>query len=217
MSNLKYPVVYSYKLSRTRELELSLKSLKNLKDWNGEVYIIGDKPTLNGNFTHLPIKYDWGKKSGSKSNDEICAYLTASDLLKEFTIMADDIFILRQWSIEAQNRGSLTEHIASRRNKDYYTRSLMDTRQYLLNNGKPELSYELHIPMLVKSDNVKEMGEIVNKSGKALLIRSLIGNWYNISSVRATDPKNQLITEETVLYSSDDHTFKYDLIRERLK
>lgn len=215
----KYPIVYSYKLSRTRELELSLESLKNINEWNGDVYVIGDKPRLDSRYAHLPIKFDWGKKSGFKSSDEICAYLTAADSLDEFIIMADDIYVFKPWSLEFQNRGTLTDHIKTRPGLgiDYYTQSLVVTRDYLLSNGKHDLSYEIHIPILVKSTQLKEAAEIVKNSGKPLLIRSLICNWFNIPSIRSEDPKNIPINQDTILYSSHDPTFNYEEIRSYIK
>ena len=53
------PVVYSYRKSLTRELELSIESLKNLKEWNGEIFIIGNQPDLEGDYTHLPVNHEY--------------------------------------------------------------------------------------------------------------------------------------------------------------
>lgn len=213
---MKYPVVYSYRTSRTRELELSLESLKNLKEWNGMVFIVGHEPKVDFDYAHLPITHGWGRKTGYKSNDEVCAYLTAADMLGDFIIMADDQFILKPWSLEYQDRGTLTEHIESRRH-DSYTRQLQATRDFLSLKHKPQLSYEMHIPFLVNSKKLKKMAELIQDYNKPMLIRSLLGNWYKIPSVKSTDPKNQTITEETVLYSSDDTTFRYEKVKEHLK
>lgn len=211
-----YPAVYSYKKSRTRELELSIESLKNLKEWSGEVYVIGDKPDFEGNYTHLPIKYTWGKESGSKSNDEVCAYLTAADFLDKFIIMADDIFILKPWSLEYQNRGTLEEHITSRHSNDWYTRQLRETKNYLESNGSLSLSYEMHIPFLVTSSRVRFVSEII-RHNKPMFIRSIIGNLCEIESVKREDPKLKPITEYTVIYSSLDSRFNYEEVRKHLK
>lgn len=210
-----YPVVYSYKKSRTRELELSIESLKNLKEWNGETYIIGDKPELEGNFTHLPIKYDWGKQSGSKSNDEVCAYLTAADILDKFIIMADDIFIFKPWELEYQNRGTLEEHANSRHSNDWYTRQLRETKSFLESNEKRTLSYEMHIPILVTSAQVQSMSRII-KHTKPMFMRSLIGNMYALESVKREDPKLKPITADTVIYSSLDSRFNYKEVRKHI-
>lgn len=210
-----YPAVYSYKKSRTRELELSIESLKNLKEWDGRIFVIGDIPDYDADYTWLPITYSWCKGSGYKSSDEICAYLTASDTLDSFIIMADDMYILKPWTLEYQNRGTLTEHIGSRR-ADSYTRQLKYTRDFLLDNGKEAISYEMHIPFLVNSEQLRDAAEIIRVS-KPMFIRSIIGNWFDIPSELSTDPKNQPITDETVLYSSQDNTFDYEKVRKYLK
>ena len=211
-----YPVVISYKKSRTRELELTLESLKNIKEFNGEVYIIGDKPDFITNYTYLPIKYSWGKESGSKSNDEVCAYLTAADFLDEFIIMADDIFVLKPWSLEYQNRGTLEEHAESRRGNDWITRQLRDTSNFLIDNGKPQLSYELHIPFKVTARQVKETAALI-QSYKPMFIRSVIGNWYGLESVKSEDTKLKPLTENTIIYSSLDSSFRYEEVRRFLQ
>lgn len=211
-----YPVVYSYKRSRTRELELSLESLRNLKEWDGRVFIVGDNPSFEGNYNHLPIKYKWGKQSGIKSNDEICAYLTASDILDEFIIMADDIFVLKPYELVYQNRGMLENHIEARHRGDSYGRLLKNTDEFLKENEMTSLSYEMHIPFLVDSEQVKDAAEII-KLKKPMLIRSIIGNWYSLVSQEAEDPKNKPITDETIIYSSQDSTFNYDEVRKHIQ
>lgn len=213
---MKYPVVYSYRTSQTRELELSIESLKNLKEWNGEIYIIGDKPDLEAEYTHLPVKYTWGKESRVRSNDEICAYLTAADFLDEFIIMADDIFLLKPWSLEYQNRGTLGDHIKQRKRRDSYTALLERTKRYLSRNGKPTLSYELHIPFLMRAEQLRPAAEIA-RINSPVFIRSLIGNMYEIPSTLAQDTKNIPITDQTVIYSSHDKTFSYEKVKEHLK
>jgi hypothetical protein len=211
-----YPVVYSYRTSRTRELELSIESLKNLKEWNGKIYIIGNEPDLKADYTYLPVKYSWGKESGVRSNDEICAYLTAADFLDEFIAMADDIFLLKPWSLEYQNKGTLESHIKLRKYRDSYTNQLINTQKFLQSHGKPTLSYEMHIPFLMNAESLKISAPLI-KSSKPMLVRSLIGNWYNLESKQAIDPKNQPITDETIIYSSDDRKFIYENIKEHLK
>lgn len=213
---MKYPAVYSYRTSRTRELELSIESLKNLKEWNGKIFIIGDKPTLEADYTHRPVKYKWGKESGVRSNDEICAYLTAADFLNEFIMMSDDIYLLKPYSLQYFNRGTLDEHIKSRRRMDSYTLQLKHTKQYLLRNNYNTLSYEVHAPFLVKSDQLKFSAELA-KNNSPLFIRSLIGNTAEVPSSQIQDTKGITITEETVIYSSDDRTFVYEKVKEHLK
>lgn len=211
-----YPVVYSYKKTNTRELELSIESLKNIRQWNGKTYIIGDDPGLNVPYIHLPIAYDWGKKSGVKSNDEVCAYLTAADHLHEFIIMADDMYVLHPWDICTYRRGSIDAHLSWRGRRDGYARQLENTGKYLLESGLSTLSFEVHAPMLVRGDQVRLASAII-RDGDPLLIRSLMGNMFSYQSEYIVDPKNIPIRDDTVLYSSLDSTFNYKRVRKYLK
>jgi hypothetical protein len=212
---MKYPAVYSYKKSRTRELELSIESLRNIAEWDGRVFIIGDKPDFEGDYTHLQITYTWGKKSQIKSNDEICAYLTAADFLKEFIIMADDIYILKPWSLRYHHRESLEDHADSRTRISFYGKQLRKTRDFLISHGESTKSFELHIPFRVRSNQLKEAADMIRR-GDPMLIRSVMGNWYSVPSKLAEDPKNKTITDETVLYSSSDSTFDYEKVKRYL-
>lgn len=208
-----YPAVYSYKRANTRELELSIKSLKNIKGWNGEIIIVGDDPKLPLRYTHYRTKYDWGWRS--RHLDEICAYLTAGEIVGDFIMMSDDIYCLKRWNIRRHHRGTLQEHIDSRLRNDSYSRHLKTTEQFLLENGKPTLSYEIHIPFLVNFQLMKVIVEEINPS-QVLLLRSLLGNWMSEPSSYLEDTKNKPLTKDSVLYSSSNETFKYDEVSKYL-
>lgn len=208
-----YPVVYSYKKTHTRELELSIESLKNIDCWNGAIYIVGDDPKLDIDYTYLPIAHDWGKKSHNRFNDEICAYLTGAELIGDFIMMADDFFILKPWVLERHNRGSLSSHIASRAYRDRYARQLERTQDFLTSHNKDTLSYELHIPMLIKSQQLLEVINIIPHNANGVFIRSVIGNWFDEPSTYLEDTKRKPLTEETVIHSSQDNTFNYEKVR----
>lgn len=211
-----YPIVYSYKKSRSRELELSMLSLRNLKEWNGEIYVIGNKPPLQG-VKHIKIAYSWGKESRNRHNDEICAYLTAADLYDDFIIFADDIMVLQPWSLTSHNKGTLKEAYERRRRHDSYRKQLERTEAFLLKHGKPTLCYELHIPFLVNSKQLKEVAEIIPKTSEGVLIRSVLGNWFDRDSTHLDDVKNIPLNEDTVLYSSSDTSFNYSQVEKYLQ
>lgn len=211
-----YPAVYSYRSTKTRELELSIRSLVNLKEWNGQVYIVGDAPTLPSDisYKHIPISYRWGKESRVRHNDEICAYLTARDAVGDFIAMADDLYILKQWSLTSHNKGTLIEHSNARLRQDNYTFAIMRTHEFLFNLEKPVLSYELHIPFLMRADELTEVEPLLPKDRNNVLIRSVIGNYFNRESTKISDVKDINIDESTVLYSSSDRTFNYERVKE---
>ena len=211
---MKYPAVYSYKRTDTRELELSILTLKNIKEWNGEVYIVGDDPgcLLPVDYTHIPIAYDWGKESNCRSNDEICAYETAAEIVGDFIMMADDIFILKPWSLTRHNRGLIGDHIKKRNIRDSYMLQLKSTSKWLKSHDKPTLSYELHIPFLVKADKLLEIVDIIPRIKDGVLIRSVYGNWFDEPSTPLDDTKNKPITDKTVIHSSSNKLFDYEEI-----
>jgi hypothetical protein len=211
---MKYPAVYSYKKTDTRELELSIWTLQNIKEWNGEIYIVGDEPTgiLPADYTHLSIIDTWGKESNCRSNDEICAYQTAVEMVGDFIMMADDIFILKPWSLTRHNRGSLEDHITKRNIRDTYMLQLKSTAKWLKSHGKSTLSYELHIPFLVEADKFSEIIGIIPHIKDGVFIRSAYGNWFAEPSTPLDDTKNKPITDETVIHSSSNKLFDYEEI-----
>lgn len=212
---MKYPAVYSYKHVNTRELELSIASLRNIDCWNGDIYIVGDPPQIKTKAIHLPIQYSWGRQSRNRHNDEICAYLTARNDIGDFIAMADDIFCLKPWELQRHNRGELQAHIDGRRSDSYSTR-LLRTKEFLEAHSKPTLSYELHIPFLMKAEELTAIEDLLPHDRTGVLIRSILGNWFNTPSTYADDTKNKQLDSTTVLYSSSDSTFDYERVSEWL-
>ncbi len=211
---IKYPVVYSYKKTDTRELELSIWTLQNIKEWNGKIYIVGDDPDcfLPAYYEHIPIAHNWGKESNCRSNDEICAYQTAAEIVGDFIMMADDIFILKPWSLTRHNRGLIDDHNTNRNILDSYMLQLKSTSKWLKRQGKPTLSYELHIPFLVEAEKFLEIVSIIPHIRDGVLVRSAYGNWFAEPSTPLDDTKNKPITDKTVIHSSSNRLFDYEEI-----
>lgn len=216
---MKYPAVYSYKKTDTKELVLSILTLQNIEEWNGAIYIVGDDPDcfLPAYYTHIPIAHNWGKESNCRSNDEICAYQTAAEIVGDFIAMSDDIFVLKPWSLARHNRGLINDHIASRNIRDSYMLQLKSTAKWLREHNKSEFSYELHIPFLVEADKFLEIVSIIPRIKDGVLFRSVYGNWFGEPSTMANDTKNKLITGETVIYSSSNKTFNYNEVNKHVR
>ena len=211
---MKYPAVYSYKKTDTRELELSILTLQNIKEWNGKIYIVGDDPDcfLPAYYEHIPIAHSWGKESNCRSNDEICAYQTAAEIVGDFIMMADDIFILKPWSLARHNNGLIDDYVTKRNIRDSYMLQLKSTSKWLKSQGKPTLSYELHIPFLVEAEKLLEIISIIPRVRDGVFIRSAYGNWFNEPSTPLGDTKNKPITDTTVIHSSSNKLFDYEEI-----
>jgi hypothetical protein len=208
---VKYPAVYSYKKTDTQELWLSILTLQNIREWDGKIYIVGDDPgLLPADYTHLPIAHNWGKESNNKWNDEICAYQTAAEVVGDFIMMADDIFILKPWSLTRHNRGLINDHIIKRNIRDGFMVQLENTAKWLKRHGKNSLSYEIHIPFLVEAAKFLEIVSIIPHNRDGVFIRSAYGNWFAEPSTLSDDTKNKPITDETVIHSSSNRLFDYE-------
>ncbi len=210
-----YPAVYSYKRALTRELELSIATLPNIDCWNGEVYIVGNRPFLPKHIPHkyLKVAYKWGIHSGNRHNDEICAYLTARDVVGDFIALADDQFILKPWRLMSHNKGELLAHATARTKDDNYTHAIRRTAALLERHHKPTLSYEVHIPFLVKADELTKIERLIPKTNDNVLIRSMLGNYFKRESTQISDVKDIVVDDTTVLYSSSDETFNFEKIK----
>lgn len=207
----KYPVVYSFKTTNTRELELSIQSLKNIKEWDGRVFIIGDPPNVVCDHVHKSVRF---QKGNTRFKDEFLAYLTAAELVDKFIAMADDIYILKPYSVKNKNRGTLEDHIKGRNKSDLYSRHLYNTKSLLDLNGQPSLSYEIHAPFLVESDKLWKIEPHMKSSNG--LWRSIYGNWFNQGSEYAPDTKHADLNGDTVIYSSNNNGFNYDEVAQWL-
>jgi len=198
-------VVIPYKLNSTDELFWCVKSLKNID--HGRIIVLGEKPNYIVEAEFIS-NIDNTIKRPSKYNDQINKYLTACnmDLSDEIIIMNDDFYILEPTKLENYNRGTITDHIKSRR-PDSYTSGLQSTLNFLTQNGYGEVDYDLHTPMIVDRRKMKEaileLTPTLN-SGKTVMIRSFYGNKYKIDSKYIDDVKNII---NSPLISSSDVSF----------
>ena len=88
----------------------------------------------------------------------------------------------------------------------------MRTHEFLFDFNKETLSYELHIPFLMKAGELTDIETLIPKDKNNVLIRSVIGNYFERESTKMHDVKNVQLDEDTVLYSSSDRTFNYERV-----
>jgi len=218
---VKPDVVYPYSKNSSHELEWSIKSLKNFE--HSTVYIIGDKPEYKTEAVVIqPEMLRWGGLS--RYNNVINKLLQASkmNISDDFLFMNDDIFLLEQYFGETYDRGSLLEHINSRRH-DEYTVGLRNTYTWLIRNGYSTKDYETHTPILF---NRKKLDDLILRiipnimNNHTLFIRSLYGNVYDVPSDTIADTKNPKNYTEYKILSTDEATFSGELglfIKETLR
>lgn len=201
-------VVYAYKRVPSEEILWSIKSLKNLPHRN--IYVIGDDPGVEGIIVLPTNAYSWG--NFSKYHNQIAKYLTACEhheISSQFIAMNDDFFVMNEWSPVNYNRGTLRNHIAGRRTKDSYTKSLISTTLLLNQMGLEDLDYELHTPFVFDKSMLKKLIESLTFNRReSYQIRSLYGNAYSTTTELAKDVKNPDSPEGMTLISTDNKTFK---------
>lgn len=213
-------IVIPYRKTPSEELKWAVKSLRNLKGVNN-IYVVGDKPDYEVDAQFIPHQdNEWSILSAH--HNQISKYLKACSLpLSDEIILAnDDFYVLEETEPKNYNRGFLTEHINERR-YDTYTKALINTRRFLKTKGLKELDFEMHIPMAVNREKLKQaIEEIVPmiRKGRTILIRSYYGNRFGIESEYMEDVKNKLPLG--VYGSSSDKSFKGEYgqaIKEALK
>jgi hypothetical protein len=208
----KMKVIYPYRKNASRELEWSIKSLKNVK--HSGVYVIGEEPDFPIDaevMWHLPGEY-----SSTPYHDQNVKYLlgcTVDD--DELLLMNDDFFIMKPWIPENFNKGILSEQIATRK-RDAYTTALINTEKFLINRGMSTFNFELHTPMIVEREKLQiALDELMPRiRGSApVLIRSYYGNRWGLKTARVDDVKNIPDYKGKTLLSTNDKTFMGEMGR----
>ena len=205
-------VFYPYKKNWSRELEYSIKSLKNVP--HDGVYIIGGKPDYDVPATIIAPEPH--QTPHSPYIDVFLKHYTAClEIDAEWLLaMADDVFLLEPYDFTMYDRGSMTAHIAERRRNDAYKTMLQNTYDHLLAYGETTKDYTTHTPFLYKRDKLlalinQVMPEI--KRGKTLSIRTLYGNIFNVPSETIKDVKNPTDYKDLGIISTNEHTFMGEL------
>lgn len=213
-------VFYPYKKNYSRELEYSIKSLKNVP--HDGVYIIGDKPDYDVPATIIALRPHQMPHSPYidvfMKHYTACLEIDADELL----VMNDDFFIMQPYDFKMYDRGSMAAHIAERRRNDAYKTMLQNTYVYLVSNGETTKDYTTHTPFLYDRKNLLALINQVMpdiKRGKTMSIRTLYGNIFNVPSETIKDVKNPEVYEGLPILSTNEHTFTGKLgqyIREKL-
>lgn len=208
MRDVVYMVRQAY---RYDELALSMRSLANLP--HGHVWVFGARPPwLAGNVVHVPVR------QGNIRHENTAAVTAAiarnTGISKEFYWFHDDMFVLQPVAeVPRLHRGPWSTWASIPASAD----KARETERILAAFGKPcELSYELHIPMLVDRDEFAAMAEAVTMyDPRALIVaakRSLYGNWVGLGGEQVDDVKfrstSDKIPADAVFASTSDHSVK---------
>lgn len=181
----KHPIVLPY-ISNDggRELRCMLRSLKNIQNFNGEVYIVGDKEEWFSNITHIPVKRLYGKPYADQRNKMAiaCTFRTIPDT---FIAMMDDVYITEPLTVGVYVRGELPIE-----SNTVYGKTKVETRKFLSKFvHDPLYDYECHTPMLVDKLDLLTVLVMIDKPN--IQWRSVYGNIYRIPFKNFKDKKTR--------------------------
>ncbi len=185
---MKYPVCYIYKRTsdKGKELRYSMRSLKNITNWNGEVFVCGDKEDW---FSDRITMIDGFKRSHIKPIDtrnKVKAILDDERVADDFIFFNDDFFITKPIEIEPLYDGKLKEF----KGHNTWLRTKSKTRDFLIEQGiKDPKNYEVHAPIIYNKQKRLEIMRVQESAGVTLASRSLYGNIYKIGGKQYKDRK----------------------------
>lgn len=188
-------VVYTVrKGDNNPELRHSLRSVaKNLT--HDRVWITGYRPrwVSEAAVGHVDVPQNYEKFRIVPRN--ILAAVRDKRISDPFILFHDDMFVLKPTEeIPALNRGPLQEWIAQGSPwAPVYIKGMQRAIDLLESWGKPTLSYELHVPIVVHKELYLEMWDRSGLRWKDLVIpscyRSLYGNYAELGGETIQDVK----------------------------
>ncbi len=185
---MKLPAVYLYKKTsdKGRELRYSLRSLENIKNWNGEVFVVGDREPWMNNLTVIAAD-----KYPHRFSDVRAKYLaiTRSPLIpNDFILMNDDFFVTERAEVKPLHQGELSGGTSS------WQQCKERTKVYLQSQGiaKP-LDYDIHVPMIMNKDKLAEALKANEGATEHTYLanRSIYGNLHKIGGKEYVDGKTK--------------------------
>lgn len=188
MKSIKYDLLITYIRTPDKGLELrhSLRSLKNITNFSGNITIIGDEENWLKNIRYIPIKRLYGRPYA----DVVAKlYHAANQMPERFIVSQDDVFICKPTEISYYYKAKLESD-----NKNYYRRTKLNTIDFLKEHGITDpLDYELHRPYLVERDKLLEVMKMIlkHKNRDVLQWRSIYGNLFKPEATKVKDYKTK--------------------------
>ena len=178
--------VYICKEGINEELKYSIRSVVNSFP-ESNIWVVGGKPEWYiGNYIKVNQVYTKYKNAA----ENLMAICLSEEISNPFILMNDDFYIVKKIdAIENYHGGYLLNKInlyQKINGNSNYTRKLAATYKKMLSLGiESPLDYELHIPMIMEKEKLKE----VLKYNDQFLWRSMYGNIYNVGGEEMKDVK----------------------------
>lgn len=195
------------------ELRYSLRSLERFP--RGTVWIVGHRPEWVRNAEHLETRQNGSKWDNARRN--IVAACEHPRISEDFVLMNDDFFFLRRMqSIPTYNRGPIADVLKRYKRlgaRGQYVRGIRKTLDLVSSFTDTPISYELHMPMVVRKDRFLEAMAIKGADDTGIQVRSLYGNHAGIGGETIADCKindrRRSINTEMPFASTSDYSFTH--------
>lgn len=167
-----------------QELRYSLRSISNLTNFDGDVFIVGESELWLKNVTYLPVKRLYGNPNVDVQK-KLRAVVDDPRIPDEFILMMDDVYITEKIAAIDMHRGDLTGN-----NENTYQMSKLKTLEFLKNNvTETRFDYETHAPFICNKKRLSTVLDIVD--GTILQWRSIYGNIFEIGGELFEDMKTK--------------------------
>lgn len=187
----KYPVVYTYKSSHDHgeELKYSLRSLNNIYNWDGSVFVVGDKEDwFSDNIIH--INHNSQSNAYADVADKILLACRSHDIPSDFIYMMDDVYVTEPVEFSNIHRGFIEDY----NRESIHTNYVRATRDFLEEKLKIEkpLNYEVHAPFFINKEKWLQVYNPIAlsiKSSTPYQWKSVYGNLFMIGGKLFEDKK----------------------------
>lgn len=182
------------------ELKASIATLKNIGDWSGKVWVVGDsEPWFDDDpiVTYVPCASGINKWVGIQ--DALLKACDIQEVSEQFYYSNDDIYINDEFfSIPPMFRESIDEHVNTS-DDGMYASTVYATKRLLrrtLPHGHEDIkNYETHTPLPVDKnklgDALRTIQDIQNSGYMTLQLRTYYGNTENIGGEFYADGKGK--------------------------
>lgn len=186
----KYPLVITYKDfgEGGKELRYALRSIKNINNFNGEVFIVGDCPKWVKNVTHIESQ----RSPHPYIDQELLMMAAINDprVADDFIYSMDDVYVTEPTEIINWHQG---EYIRQPNQIGYHHNQKQVTKEWLRKNRYTTLDYELHAPMILNKEKRTYINSLFKKNIRGVVMkpRTLYGNIFNIGGEYMEDKKTR--------------------------
>lgn len=220
-------IPYTEGATKGIELKLCIQGIKRFMLNHYNVYIIGDKPSFDGDYIHIPDS-DRGRGKQDNIRLKILTAFAHPEITDPFLFMNDDYFLLKE--MDAQKvpylyNKTMIQAFHDKRKIGSYKTALQNTVELI---GADAMHYDIHFPIIYWKDKFKKYVNSLPwndwRYKEGFVIKSVYSNKIpsNHAHQQMEDPKlkDHLLSPEEIhevvkdwpMFSTDENSFNSSVI-----